>query len=362
MPAPRGRDLDLTRERLTEWFAARFPQADSLRIAELSGPGTTGFSNDTLMFDLELRENGEQRREPLVVRIQPIGFQVFPEYDLGLQYRIQKQLADTGVPVARMIGEEKDASLLGAPFYVMERVEGRIPTDNPPYHAGGWMTEIDPEERASIWWSGLESLTRIHGLDWKALGLGYLGEPKANVSPLEEHLAYYDRYLAWCWEDKPHPTCTPALEWLHRNRPTDPEPVVLCWGDARIGNMVFHQGRCNAVLDWEMARLASPEEDLAWWIYLDRHHSEGIGVPRLPGFPSREETIERYQEATGHQARNLDYYERFAALRFGVIMIRVAQQMKSYGVLPADVDFEVTNPCSRLLAQLLDLPDPAGNP
>ncbi len=375
MPAPRGRDLELTRRRLTNWLAAQLPQADSLRLSELTGPGATGFSSDTLMFDLDYREGGREVHRALVARIQPTGFQVFPEYDLGLQFGVQQALAPTGVPTARMLWREEDAGVLDAPFYVMERIEGRIPNDNPPYHMGGWITEIQPEERASIWWSGLEVLARIHRLDWQALGLGFLGPqgrespaqraegPRSSeergASPLERHLDYYRAFLAWAWDDKPHPTCTPALEWLYQNRPRDPEPVALCWGDARIGNMVFRDHRCVAVLDWEMARLGSPEEDLAWWIFLDRHHSEGVGVPRLAGFPSREETVARYEEWSGHRVRHLDYYERFAAMRFSVIMARLAKQMQAYGVLPRDSDFGVTNPCSRLLTVLLDLPDPA---
>jgi len=123
--------------------------------------------------------------------------------------------------------------------------------------------------------------------------------------------------------------------------------------------MIFREGRCVAVLDWEMVSLGSPEADLAWFLFLDRHHSEGVGTPRLPGFPSREATVERYAERTGHAPRHLHYYEVFAAFRFSVIMIRLAQQLQVLGLLPADSDFETNNIPSRLLARLLDLPPPA---
>jgi aminoglycoside phosphotransferase (APT) family kinase protein len=377
LPAPRGRDLELTRRRLTEWFADRLPEADGVRLSELTGPGATGFSSDTLMFDLDYSERGREVHRPLVARIQPTGFQVFPEYDLGLQFEVQRALEPTDVPTARMLWREEEAGVLDAPFYVMERVDGCIPTDNPPYHMGGWVTGIQPEERASMWWTGLEVLARIHRLDWQALGLDFLdaegqgreapaergaaerSSDRRDVTPLERHLDYYSAFLAWAWDDEPHPTCTPALEWLYQNRPRDPEPVALCWGDARIGNMVFQDHCCVAALDWEMARLGSPEEDLAWWLFLDRHHSEGVGVPRLPGFPTREETVARYEEWSGHRVRHLAYYERFAAMRFSVIMARLSRQMQAHGVLPPDSDFGVTNPCSRLLTVLLDLPDPA---
>jgi len=358
VPAPRGRDLELTRRRLRDWFSGVLPDAREIRLSGLAGPATTGFSSDTLLFDLEYRENGRPIRRPLAIRIQPTGFQIFPEYDLGLQFRIQSALAPTSVPTARMYWREQDPGVLDAPFYVMERVDGRIPTDRPPYHTGGWMTEIRSDERTAIWWSGLEVLARIHNLDWEALDLGWLADQDGRT-PIERQLDYYTKYLAWTWDEKPHPTCTPALEWLTQNRPREQEPVTLVWGDARIGNMIFQNSQCAAVLDWEMATLGNPEEDLAWWIFLDRHHSEGVGAARLPGFPGREETIARYEYWSGRQTKHLDYYERFAALRFSVIMARVAKQMQAYGELPEDSDFGITNPCSRMLAQLLDLPDPA---
>jgi aminoglycoside phosphotransferase (APT) family kinase protein len=360
MPAPRNRDIEQTRARLEAWFSARLPGAQDLRISDLAGPGDTGFSNDTLMFDLDWQGADGPQHQSLVVRIEPSGYPVFPEYDLAQQFRIQSLLADSDVPVARMIGEETDPGVLGAPFYVMERVEGRIPPDNPPYHVGGWVTEIEPAARETLWWSGLDALTRIHKIDWKALDLGFLERAEPGATALDRELAYYERYFEWAWTaryGRPHPVCTPAFEWLRANQPGE-EPTVLSWGDARIGNMIFRDTRCVAVLDWEMASLCSPELDLGWWIFMDHHHSAGLDAPRLPGFPSREETVARYEAQTGHRCRNLEYYERFAALRFSVIMIRLAQQLMEYGVMPPDSTFEVDNMPSRLLAGMLDLPPP----
>lgn len=350
MPAPRERDFERTRRDLETWLAARMPAARDLAVGELAGPGTTGFSSDTLLFDVGWREGGEARRGAWVARLRPTGFGIFPEYDIARQFEIQRALGATDVPVARMLWLEEDAAVLGAPFYLMEQVAGRAPSDNPPYHAGGWVTEIPPSEREALWWSGLDALARIHRLDWRGLGLGFL-DPGGD--PLAAQLAYWDRYRAFA-RGRPHPLLERAAAWLRAHRPPAPEPTVLCWGDARIGNMLFDGGRCRAVLDWEMACVGSPEMDLAWFLFLDRHHCEGIGVPRLPGFPSRDETVARYEKLTGHAVRHLDWYEVLAAFRFSAIMARVAQQMAHYGLLPPDAEFEVDNPCTRLLARLLE--------
>ena len=87
MPTPWQRDHERDRERLTRWLAGRLPGASRLEVRELRAPEASGFSNDTLLCELSLHEGGVARGERLVVRIQPTGFQVFPEYDLPLQFR-----------------------------------------------------------------------------------------------------------------------------------------------------------------------------------------------------------------------------------------------------------------------------------
>jgi aminoglycoside phosphotransferase (APT) family kinase protein len=288
-----------------------------------------------------------------VVRIKPTGFQVFPEYDLSLQYRTLEILGRTDVPVPRVLWlETQDTGVLGAPFYVMERVAGRIPTDQPPYHTGGWMTEVTPEERAAIWWNGLDALAKIHRLDWRALGFGFLERPALGATPFEQHLEYYRRYFAWAARGRPQPVAEAALAWLEGRRPREVEPALV-WGDARIGNVIFDGTRPAAVLDWEMVTLGDPAQDLAWWLFLDSHHSDGLGVPRLPGFPSHAETIARWEAATGRSAADLHYFTVWAGFRFAVIMMRIAQQLVQYGMMPADSDFETHNTVTRMLAKLV---------
>ena len=359
MPTPWERDLEADRRRLADWLGRVLPEARDLVISELTTPQATGFSNDTLLFDVTWRQGGQERGLGLVARVQPTGFQVFPEYDLALQYRVLELLAPSDVPVPPVYWlEVEDTSVLGAPFYVMGRVDGRIPGDSPPYHVGGWMTEVEPAEREAIWWNALEVMTRIHRLDWRAAGFDFLDRPELGAPGLEQQLAYYERYLEWASRGKPQPTAELALEWLRAHRPKD-EPIAISWGDARIGNIIFDGTAPVAVLDWEMVTLGTPEQDLAWWLFLDRHHSEGIGVPRLPGFPSRDATVARFAELVGRPVEHLHYYEVWAGFRFAVIMMRLAQQMVEYGRMPADSDFETNNTVTRLLARLLDLPDPA---
>lgn len=353
------RDPEATRIPLEKWLREKLEDADEVRAVALPGPSATGFSNETLLYDLCWREGTAFVVRPVVLRCAPTGEGVFPAYDIARQHHLLRVLTSTGVPVPRPYWLEPDPTPLGVPFYLMERVPGRIPTDNPPYHVGGWMTELSPAERATHWWNGIDVLARIHRLSPRALGLGWLETPAPGETPLERQLAYYRRFLAWAARGEAHPTCEAALAWLEREQPRTPGPVGLCWGDARLGNLIFDDDEVAAVLDWEMATLGDPQQDLAWWLFLDRHHSEGLDAPRLAGFPGREETISRWEGLTGLRATALDYYEVFAAFRFAVIMIRVAQQLAEAGLLPPDSDFARNNIVSRLLARLLGLPAPA---
>jgi aminoglycoside phosphotransferase (APT) family kinase protein len=236
----------------------------------------------------------------------------------------------------------------------MERIEGRVPTDIPPYHQAGWVTEIEPAERATMWWSALDILARVHLLDVRALGLGFLDQPSWGETGLDQRLGYYEHYLHWAYPG-PKDTAVEALAWLRHNMPDEQYEPVLLWGDARIGNVIYGSGGVPcAVLDWETATLGQPEEDLAWYLFLDRHHSEGIGVPRLPGFPGPAETVERYERLIGRPLLHMDYYEVLSAFKFTVIMSRVGQAMIDFGWIPADDDFPYNNNCSRLLAAILE--------
>src|SRR5450759_114297 len=134
MPHPEKRDLELTQKQLCAWLAGKFPDARNLAIAVHGGPSSSGFSSDTILFDADWADGTGSHHEPFVARFKPKGFTVFPTYDVGLQYRVMKALWDTDVPVPRMRWYEPDAGPLGVPFYVMDRLEGRVPADNPPFH------------------------------------------------------------------------------------------------------------------------------------------------------------------------------------------------------------------------------------
>lgn len=342
-----------TESRLLRWLEQRLPSGRDLRITALHTPSVTGFSSDTLLFDLEWNESGERKTDALVIRLEPHGFNVFPSYDVGLQYRVMQALAATDVPVPEMIWHEPDPKPLGARFCVMRRLDGWVPSDNPPYNTAGRLYEMAPEERAAVWWSGVEAMARVHCVDWQSLGLGFLARAEPGATPLESHLRYYEDYFEWGVSDRQRfPMIQAGLDWLRRNAPTA-EPTHICWGDSRISNMIFQGTRCAAVIDWEMACLGNPLQDLAWFMMLDCCFSEGLGIARLEGMPSYAATAQRWVELTGLSIEHLRYYEIFALVRFSTIMARVIRQMKHYEIMPADHEMDVNNLASVTLSRRL---------
>lgn len=363
MPIPEQRDLEATRPILAEWFA-RDLDATDVEVGPIEKPGLTGFSNETLLFDLTYTPKGRRpRTEGLVVRTRPTAHTVFLESDFETQYRVLDTLGvRTDVPVPVMRGFESDPSVLGSEFFVMERLDGcRVPGDAPPYTAEGWVTELAPEERTTMVHSGLDALVKIHSLDWHRLGFDDLSKPRYGTVGFAQQFAYYEQSFAWAAEGRPeeHPIVATALEWCRERAPQiDPE-ITLCWGDARMGNQLFGPDcTVQAVVDWEMVTLADPMMDLGWWIFLDRHSHEGMGATRLPGFPTREEQVAYYEQRSGRRVRDLEFYEVFAGLRFGVVMMRLATLLREFELLPAESDMAQNNSVTQNLAVLLDLPAP----
>ena len=352
MPIAAQRDPDQIRTALAAWLSVRLDH--QVTVSTLSRPVATGYSNDTLLFDATWMTAGQTYVEAMVARIEPDGWAIFPDVDVGRQYDVMAAVAaNCDAPLPALIGREDDPAVMGAPFFVMEKVSGAVPGDSPPYHMAGWVTEISSAERERMWWSAVEAMAEIHTIEPWSAQLGFLDVEADGAPGLDQRLTYYRRYLEWALDGGEHPVARAGLDWLATHQP-DHEDVGLLWGDARIGNMIFSEGECRAVLDWEMATLADPQADLAWFLFLDRHHSAGIGVARLDGFGDPNDTVRRWEQLTGRTADQLPYYEVFAATRFSVIMVQVARMNIAYGVLPADSDLAVNNPCAGMLAELLE--------
>jgi aminoglycoside phosphotransferase (APT) family kinase protein len=355
-----NKNPDEFRAQLQDWLRARLPEGAGLSIDKLTVPAASGLSNLTILFDASWEENGEPRQEELVARVAPDGPAVFMTYDLAKEFKVMKALAehtDVPVPAARWV--EEDPSVIGAPFLIMDRASGQIPADDPPFTAEGWVLELSEAQQHTLCENSLKVLADIHATDWRGLGLDFL--VPASGSWFDDELLLWHRVFNWARGDEENSTIEAGFDWLEEHRPDDEGDPVLNWGDARIGNMMFGDDlTVNAVLDWEMVSLGQPDVEVAWWLFILRHHTEGIGAPVPPGFPDRDEAIAMYERLSGRALHHVDYYEVWAAVRLSILMHRAGNLMVQAGLLPPESDMKLNNPASQLLAKLIGAPAPSG--
>lgn len=362
MAIPLQRDPDKTGKALLAWLAEQVPEGREFSCTGLAVPEGTGFSNETLMFDVDWREGTARRSERLVVRVRPTRYRVFYEDDFALQYRILQFLGEeTDVPVPKVRWFEPDSETLGAPFFVMDRVDGRAFADNPPYDASGWVCDATPAERHTLWENAIAAMAKIHRVP--AEKVLFLSKPERGATGFEQQLQYAKLYLDWAAAGRSQPIPEAAWEWLLAN-PPQAQPTALSWGDSRLGNILFGpELDVRAVVDWEMVSLGGPLQDLGWWLFFDETYlilSGQRGVARLPGLGDREETIAAWSELTGQSTADLFWYEVFAGLRYSLVMLRLVQLLFATADRGStDVrDREVNNPVTHALARLLDIAPP----
>ncbi|AGB23638.1 putative aminoglycoside phosphotransferase [Mycobacterium sp. JS623] len=309
-----------------------------------------GLSTETFLFDLE-HDDDPTTLKQLVFR-RPPEISIFPDYDLTRQVMVMNRLRDTPISVPTVYWLDREGTDLGTPYYVMEQ----LPTigtaaDYPSYHSHGLYYDATPQQRSTMWWGCVQAIADVHALDWRSLRLEKLLMPQRGEHPLEQVVEYCDELLTWGSPASRPKELVDAVKWL-RDNVYEPEHLVLCWGDSRLSNVLYGPDyEVTAVLDWELAYIGDHEADLAWLLFVDWACAEYQGVPRLDGTPSREETIDRYEQLSGRTVRNLRYNEVLAAVELGIPVSRLETRLRNQGLLTGDL--ALTGFCVERIRQLL---------
>lgn len=286
-----------------------------------------------------------------MVRMQPDPrHQLFREPDIPRQAQAMRALrASSRIPVPTVRGEEADAAVLGAPFMIMDAVEGRALDDVPTWHASGWATQLTLAERGQLYDNALGVLAELHTLR-RSDGFAFLADAGGRGTTLERHLARIGHWYEWVLDGREFELLEHAWRSLRDQCPGNDTEVVL-WGDARVGNMLFAEDlSVAAALDWELACLGPPEIDLGWWLVFERFLSHGQGAPRLAGLPDRDGTISRYESLTERAVGPMDYYEMLAEFVLAVVLVRSADLQFARGQISADSVKRTHSPGTRMLA------------
>lgn len=340
-PRTSTRDLDALRDALQRWLEGRVEEPI---VSTLEMPSSNGLSSETVLFEV-----GGSEREPgdrLVARLAPSAsaMPVFPTYDLGRQAQVMELVrAHTAVRVPRVRWWEPDSDPVGSPFFVMDRVDGRVPPDLMPYNFGSWLSEAAPEDQRHLQDATVGVVAAVAGLEDPVERAGFLVPDGLGRSALRRHVAEQGDYCAWVAEDLELALLRRSFAWLEDHWPAHEGPTVLSWGDSRIGNIIYDGFEPAAVLDWEMASLAPPEVDIGWLIFLHRFFEDvaaQYGMPGMPTFLQRDDVAAQYESLTGYAPRDLDFYTMYAAVRHGIIMSRIQRRAVHFGEaeMPDDPD------------------------
>lgn len=345
------------RRSLEAWLADRL--GTSASVTGLRRPGA-GQSSETFLFEARL---GGRTLSPLVLRMQAAGNHIFPAPDAVLESRVLQGLAEAGgVAVPQVVGAEADPSVLGAPFFVMHQVAGRVPQGKPSMHAVGWVADLTTGERRRLWDHAMSTVVAVHAVPWERTH-SFL-DPSDGASRLARRVEWLSGWYRWAAKGRRYPVTDAALTYLMGERPDGAdEGDVLVWGDARVGNMIFAADHTvAAAVDWEVATIGRPEVDLAHWLFFDEFATTAIGVERLDGWPDRAATLVRYEELSGRRLLDLGYFDVMQELFMAITLIRQSDRRVALGLAAPDTRMGHDNTVTQMLARRLGLAVPDLSP
>ncbi|BBY40164.1 putative phosphotransferase [Mycobacterium mantenii] len=332
----RGNVGDRVGEVLLSWLPPRLAPAGATAfdISEFSAP-PAGYSGRTAFFSAAwVDDAGLRRAEDLVLRAQADDHQLFTVPDAPRQAEVMQRLGAQGIPVPEVVGIERDAAVLGSPFYVMRRVRGRTPSDVPSWHKRGWTVDLSAADRGLLCDNGLRALVDVHRVNDSDTLCFLRGDADPARTALQRYLDKLSEWYEWCRSDLivGAGVLARALRVLLESAPdNDAETVV--WGDARVGNMCFGEDlSVVALFDWEIAGTGPPDIDLGWWLMFERFLCEALGFTRLPGVPDDGETVRRYVQFGGTLTGDIVYYQLLAAFVLSLINNRLARLLVRDGL------------------------------
>jgi aminoglycoside phosphotransferase (APT) family kinase protein len=291
-------------DQVTAWLSARVEVTPPLHFDLITG----GHSN--LTFKVTDGAGGAW-----VLRRPPLGQVLATAHDMGREHRIISALAPTDVPVAPVVGLSADDSVNGAPFYVMDFVDGHV------LRSAASATELGPEARTRAGHELVDVLARIHAVDPLAVGLGDLGRTEGYIP--RQLKRWYGQ-----WQ-KSKTRELAAVDRVHDALAANvPEqgPATIVHGDYRLDNCLLNDaGTVAAVLDWEICTLGDPLADVGLLIvYWGEDDRDVTALPdtatSAEGFPRASALLDRYAEVSGRDVSQIDYYIAFGYWKLACIL------------------------------------------
>ncbi len=321
--------------RLEVFLCQRLPGLQGAMQLQAIGGGQ---SNPTYFVSFDNRR--------MVLRKKPAGDVLPSAHAVDREYRVMQALAATALPVPPVVLYHAEPDIVGTPFYLMERIEGRVFPNN---HLPG----MAPTERRAIYLAMADTLAQLHAVDWRAAGLDGFGREGGFFA---RQLRRWQQQWVLS-KTRENPGIDELLAWLQAHLPAD-EETTLTHGDFKLNNLLFHprESRVVAVLDWELSTLGHPLSDVAFntvtWRTLPEEFGgiRGLDLAAL-GIPTEHEYLAHYYRHAGRATtcQATPFHWAFAFMRWAVIFEGIAARA-ARGNAVADNAAEVGQ-LSRALAQ-----------
>jgi aminoglycoside phosphotransferase (APT) family kinase protein len=300
-----------------------------------------GASREIWSFECAMERNGETNRRAMVLRRDPGAHNI--SSSRRNEFMVIRAAFEERIPVPEVFWVSEDPAVLGSAFFIMERIDGetlarRLLRDDAYARA----REVMPEQLAEI-------LAKIHRIDPVAHKLQFLADAGDNAA-LTEVKRYEETFRLLALE--PHPAFELAFRWLLGRVPKTPRKTLV-HGDYRIGNVIFGPEGVRSILDWELAHLGDPMEDVGWMCV--RAWRFGNDQKPVGGLGDREDFFRAYEKASGTAVdpEAARFWEVFGNLRWGIITISQARthidgfvksiELASIGRRTAETELELLN-------------------
>ncbi len=335
---------------LSQWLSTVLPNTTP-EITVESGVDSNGMSSETILLSGRWTHGGRPVEQRWVARVAPTeaDVPVFDHYRLDHQHEVMRlvgELTDVAVPPVRWL--EDTGTVLGRPFFLMDRIDGEVPPDVMPYTFGdNWLYDASPEQQRRLQDNTVEILATLHSIPNARQVFGFLQDvDPPGETALHRHFGWLKNWYAFSVPDIGRsPLVERALNWLEAHFPADvaAQEPVLVWGDSRIGNVMYRDFTPVAVLDWEMATVGPREFDLAWISYAHMVFQELTGLAGLPGMPDflREEDVRAtYRDLTGVDVGDLDWFYVYSGVVWACVFMRTGARRVHFGEIEKPDDIE----------------------
>jgi aminoglycoside phosphotransferase (APT) family kinase protein len=358
-----SRDASTVPGLLADWLATLLPAGAQPEVVLHSGIDANGMSSETLVFDATWTQDGARATHEYVARVAPAAadFPVFPSYELQDQYDAMRLVSELSrVPVPRVSHMEPTGDVLGTPFFLMDRIDGVIPQDVLPYNFGdNWLHDATPEEQRRLQDASVKVIADLHAIPDAHVAFKFLDPHQLGATPLARNLArtraWYDFAVADIGRS---PLTERGLDWLEAHlHEAEVGDTVLCWGDSRIGNMIYRDFEPVAVIDWEMAAIGPRELDLSWIAFAHMVFESITGVMGMPGMPDfmhEDDIVATYEEITGVTVGDLTWFHVYNAVQWCIVFMRTGARSIHFGEIERPDDIETLMHHKMLMESILE--------